>query len=243
LNEKEAKEIFAAAKTKNVFIMEAMWTRFFPLMGKLKQLLHHEQKLGTLHRTFCDFALDMDLDSLPDTKYYKNPALGGGSLLDIGIYSLTWGLTTMCEATGDEAEEPEVNSSQSIAYGVDRTSTVILNFRSTGRQAICTSTLDQLQTHPWARIEGSNGRMIVDGETPSSPDTLTFQPKDGGQEEVWKFEKPGFGFWWEADAVALDLAADRKENAIVPPAETLRVLRIMDGVRRRGGARFPVDEW
>ena len=60
---------------------------------------------------------------------------------------------------------------------------------------------------------------------------------------MYEFEKPGRGFYWEADAVAHDLEAGRKENETMPWAETMRMMRIMDGVRKRGGARFPVDDW
>lgn len=65
--------------------MEAMWTRFFPAVTKIKQFLHEEQRLGKIYRVFCDFGLDIDIPSLPDSSRYKDPALGAGSLLDIGI--------------------------------------------------------------------------------------------------------------------------------------------------------------
>ena len=240
---KEAEEVFAAAKAKGVFIMEAMWTRFFPLMKTIQKLLHEEQKLGTIYRTFCDFGLDIDLPSLPDSSRYKDPALGAGSLLDIGIYSLTWGLTTLSDNVGDEAEDPEVSSSQTIAHGVDVASQVLLSYRSTGRQGICTSTTNYPGHDDFARIEGSKGHIVVRGGAPSTPEGFVFYPKGGGKEEVYNFEKPGRGFFWEADAVAQDLKAGRKQNETMPWAETLRTLRIMDGVRRRGGANFPVDEW
>ncbi|KAK3653410.1 hypothetical protein LTR56_004614 [Elasticomyces elasticus] len=243
LNAKEAEEVFAAAREKGVFVMEAMWTRFFPLMKTLQKMLHEEKKLGTIYRTFSDFGLDFDIPNLPDDSRYKDPTLGAGSLLDIGIYTLTWGLTTLSDKVGDEAEDPEVVSTQSIAHGVDLSSQVLLHYRSTGRQGICTSTTNEPQYKPFTRIEGSKGRILVDAEAPSLPTRFTFYPKDGGKEEVYNFESPGRGFYWEADAVALDLQAGRKQNATMPWAETMRVMRIMDGVRQRGGARFPVDDW
>jgi len=239
----QAEEVFAAAKAKGVFIMEAMWTRFYPLMKTLHKLLHEEKKLGTLYRTFCDFGLDIDIPGLPDSSRYKDPALGAGSLLDIGIYSLTWGLTTLSERVGDAAEDPEVNSSQTIAHGVDVASHVLLHYPSTGRQAICTSTTNYPCRDDWARIEGSKGHIIVQGGAPSTPESFVFHPKNGAKEEHYTFDKPGRGFFWEADAVANDLKAGRKEDEMMPWAETLRMMRIMDGVRKRGGAKFPVDEW
>ena len=243
MNTKEAEEVFAAAKDKGVFIMEAMWTRFFPIVKALQKFLHQDKKMGTIYRTFCDFGLDIDILSLPESSRYKDPALGAGSLLDIGIYSLTWGLITLSDKVGEAAEDPEVNSTQTLAHGVDTDSSVLLRYPSTGRQGICTSTTNFDSKGNFARIEGSKGYITVYGFKAASPQSFTFYPKDGGKEEVYEFEKPGRGFYWEADAVAHDLKAERKQNETMPWAETLQMMRIMDGVRKRGGARFPVDDW
>ena len=241
MNATEAEEVFAAAEKQGLFIMEAMWTRFFPIVKKLQHFLHEEKRLGQIFRMFCDFGLDIDIPNLPDDSRYKDPALGAGSLLDIGIYSLTWGLVTL-SGVGDAAEDPEVNSMQTIAHGVDVDSSVLLSYPAKGRQGICTSTTNTALTGNFARIEGSKGRILVYGKTPASPERFVFHPIDGGEEE-FTFEKPGRGFFWEADAVAHDLQAGRKQDPTMPWAETMRMMRIMDGIRKRSGARFPIDDW
>lgn len=243
MNEKEAKEVFAAAEAKGVFIMEAMWTRFFPLIKALRTFLHQDKRLGTIYRIFCDFGLNIDIPNLPDDSRYKDPALGAGSLLDIGIYSLTWGVVTLSEKVGEDAEDPEVNSTQTLNHGVDTDSSVLLRYPSTGRQGICTSTTNHESQRNFARIEGSKGHIVAYGNTPASPMSFVFHSKETGKEEQFDFDKPGRGFYWEADAVAHDIAAGRKQNETMPWAETLRMMRVMDGVRKRGGARFPVDDW
>ena len=226
MNTKEAEEVFAAAKEKGVFIMEAMWTRFFPIVRTLQNLLHNEKRLGTIYRTFCDFGLDIDIPSLPDDSRYKDPALGAGSLLDIGIYSLTWGLMTLSDQVGDDAEDPEVISTQTLANGVDTDTSVLLHYTSTGRQGICTSTTNFESKGSFARIEGSKGDIIMFGTTAASPKSFTFNPKKKGMVEHYSIGKPGRGFYWEADAVAHDLKAGRTQNEIMPWAETLRMMRI-----------------
>jgi predicted dehydrogenase len=244
MNASQAEKVFSAAKEKGVFVMEAMWTRFFPAVKALQKALHDEKKLGEITRVFCDFGLDIDIRSLPDSSRYKNLSLGAGSLLDIGIYSLTWGLLALSSDVGSNADFPEIQSTQTLQDGIDTTSSVILKFPRTGRQAICTSTTDfDSGGDTFARIHGSNGYMVVHGTTASSPHSIVFYPKDGGSEERYDFPKPGRGFWWEADAVAHDLAAGRKQNATMPWAETMRMMKIMDMVRQNSGARFPVDEW
>jgi predicted dehydrogenase len=239
----EASEVFAAAEKAGVFVMEAMGTRFFPLVRELRRLLFHEDKLGRIYRTFCDFAMEMDIGSLPETSRYKDPALGAGSLLDIGIHSLTWGIITLTEHVGDEAVDPDFASMQTLEHGVDVASSVLLRYPGDGRQAVCTSTTKAESKWNFARIEGSKGIIKVYGSAPSSPEGFSFLAKGSDQPEHYRFEKPGRGFFWEADAVARDIAAGRKQNSVMPWAETLRLLRIMDEVRRRGKAWFPVDEW
>jgi predicted dehydrogenase len=92
LNAAETKEVFDAAKAKGVFIMEAMWTRFFPIVKTIQKLVHEDKAIGHVHRVMCDFAMDQGLDSKGPESRLKNLALGASSLLDIGIYSLTWGI-------------------------------------------------------------------------------------------------------------------------------------------------------
>ena len=242
MNAREAEEVFAAAEKRGVFIMEAMWTRFFPAVKALQRFLHEEQKLGKIFRVFCDFGLDIDIPSLPEDSRYKDPKLGAGSLLDIGIYSITWGLIALSGKVGNAAEDPEISSAQTIAHGVDVDSSVLLLYRSTGRQGICTSTTNFESNQNFARIEGSKGHIILRGTTAASPQRFTFYPKDG-PEEQYDFEKPGRGFFWEADAVAHALKTGKKQNEIMPWAETIRMMRIMDEVRKRGGAKFSVDDW
>lgn len=239
----QTREVFAAAEEKGVFVMEAMWTRFYPLVRTLQKLLHDDQMIGTVYRTFADFGLEIDVPGLPADSRYKDPALGAGSLLDVGVYSLTWGLVTLEPGVGEEAEEPEVVSTQSIAHGVDVASSILLKYPSNGRQGVITSTTDVLSQRVFARIEGSKGVILVEGPASSSPESFTVMLNGQAGEEKYEFEKPGKGFYWEADAVALDLKAGKTQNDIMPWKETERVMGILDGVRKRGGARFPVDEW
>lgn len=194
LNAKQAREVFEAAEKKGVFVMEAMWTRFYPLVKELRRLLHEEKILGEIYRTFCDFGMDLDIASMPEDSRYVQPELGAGSLLDIGVYSLTWGLVTL-DPKVEETEMPKVVAAQTIRHDVDVTSSMILHFKETGRQGILTSTTNGRGDTGFARIEGSKGVIKVEGFAPSSPDSFTFYPKDESMKpQKYEFEKPGRGF-------------------------------------------------
>lgn len=247
---REAKDVLAAAKEKSVFIMEAMWTRFFPLVHTLQQLVHQEQSIGEVQRVFCDLGLDMDMVSLGSESRLRKRALGAGTLLDICIYSLTWGLLTLDPT---RAEKPRMVAVQSLSKddGIDVATSVLLHYPSTGRQGILTSTAMAKTPDVFCRIEGTKGYITVEGISASAPSAFTLYPKTGEKLSTlasmpsgkrYHVEYEGFGMFWEADAVALDVGAGRTENAIMPWAETLRVMEMMDEVRRQGGARFPQDD-
>jgi predicted dehydrogenase len=237
LNAAEAKEVFDAAAKKGVFVMEAMWTRFFPLTMTLQKLLHADKVIGDVKRVFCDFGLKQDIASLPADSRLKNPALGAGSLLDIGIYSLTWGLVGL----GQQTEKPKVVAWQHLVDGVDIASSMILSF-SQGQQGILTSTTLKKTARPFCRIEGTKGTVVVEGVAASLPGSFTVHLDDDEEPKKYDFKNPGRGFYWEADAVAVDIKAARTQSEVMPWAETIRVLEILDEVRRQGGAKFPQEE-
>lgn len=242
INARDAREVFAAAKERGVFIMEAMWTRFFPLTQALQRALHTDKLVGEIVRVFADFGLDIDIKKFGPESRLKNRALGAGSLLDIGIYSLTWGLLCLDQGIGENAETPKVTSFQSLEDGVDMTSSILLFYPKTGGQGILTSSMGVSSDRIFARVEGSKGTIFLEGGT-SCPSKFRFVPKAKDQEEqVFDFDHPGSGLFYEADAVALDIQAGRKENALMPWSETIRVLDIMDGIRHANGALFPQDE-
>lgn len=250
INAREAREVFAAAKKKGVFVMEALRMRFFPLVEHLLELVHEDKAIGTVHRMFCDLGLDMDVSKLGQDSRLRNPALGAGTLLDICIYSLTWGLLLL-----DPTREAgtKVLGAQTLFEGVDTATSVILSIPSTGAQGILTSTSMARTPHVFCRIEGTKGHITVEGESASIPSAFTVhyklpQHSEGDvvpvstQEQRFSLDTPGWGLYWEADAAAMDIAAGRTQNAKMPWSESLRVMEMMDEVRRQGGAKFPQDD-
>ncbi|KAL2213941.1 dimeric dihydrodiol dehydrogenase [Sarocladium strictum] len=250
INAREAREVFAAAEKKGVFVMEALRMRFFPLVDRLLKLVHEDKAIGHVHRMFCDLGLDMDISTLGQDSRLRNPALGAGTLLDICIYSLTWGLLVLDPS---KKAETEVLGAQTLYEGVDTATSVILSIPSTGAQGILTSTSMARTPHVFCRIEGTKGHITVEGESASKPTAFTVhykisQPAEGEpvpvstQEQRFSLDSPGWGLYWEADAAAIDVAAGRTQNSVMPWSETLRVLEMMDEIRRQGGAKFPQDE-
>jgi predicted dehydrogenase len=245
LNASEAKEVLDAARAKGVFIMEAMWTRFFPLVKSIQKLVHKEMAIGRVHRVLSDFAMDQDLESRGSDSRLKNLSLGASTLLDIGIYPLTWAIIGLEEPLEgerkDAIEKPQILATSTLSDGVDVATSIILQYAD-GRQAIATSHAGSgMKTPPqFCRIEGSEGTIIVEGFAASVPNSFVLQ-KRGVEDQKYEFERPGKGFYWEADAVALDIENGRKESKTMPWAETIRVMEVMDEARRQAGVVFPQD--
>ncbi|KAE8334984.1 hypothetical protein BDV24DRAFT_169670 [Aspergillus arachidicola] len=249
INEREAQEVIDAARAKGVFIMEAVWTRFFPLMQSLHDHLYVKRSIGKIHRVFIDFGLDMPLSELPATSRLKDPALGAGALLDIGIYPLTYASLVMgAGKLGKEYPDPKVTSVLTLVDGIDESNAVILRYEAQDATAICTSTLSFRTPEKFARIEGSEGIITIFGVAASCPRVFKLKRTCAGdnqsEKEVFRFDHPPgtTGFIYEADAVARDIAHGRMESETMPLDETLRMLRLMDAIRRDGGLVYAQDE-
>ncbi|EJT69368.1 hypothetical protein GGTG_12987 [Gaeumannomyces tritici R3-111a-1] len=250
LNAAQVGEVFAAARARGgVFVMEAMWTRFFPLVRTLRSLVHGDERaIGDVQRVLCDFSMDQNPGSLGPASRLKDPALGAGSLLDISIYSLTWALLMLEDPAAADADaarrRPKVAALQTLADGIDTASSAILLYPD-GRQGIVTSSSAiKKGKQPFCTVQGTRGYVEVQGFT-SAPGFFTvhtFDAEGGGLlSRRYDFERPGRGFYWEADAVAQDISAGRVESSVMPWAETVRVMELLDTIRKQGGARFPQD--
>ncbi|KAH9437442.1 hypothetical protein MCOR02_001099 [Pyricularia oryzae] len=147
-------------------------------------------------------------------------------LLDIGIYSLAWALlmlqdpATMINTTaGDKTtRQPRVAALQTPAAGIDTASSAIKK----GKRTLCI-------------IQGTRGYMGVEGFTsvPSSfKEYMSNADGPGISSKCQEFQRPGGGFYWEADMVALDIAAGSVESSVMPWTETFRVLELLGTMRQ-----------
>lgn len=246
----EAREVFDAAKAKGVYVMEAMWLRFRPLVHQLRKLLFEDKVIGDVYRTFADFALEVDIKSLPATSRYKDRKFGAGTLLDTGIYSLTWAILTLDAGSPGDSEKPLALGVQSQEDGIEVNTSILLQYQSTGRQGIVSSTTKS-NGNPdvFCTVYGTDGTLEVEGPTPSLPLSFTVYPKMSGdpnfgnlkrpEGKKYDFPKVGRGFIYEADSTALAVLDGKLENAIMPWSETIQVMEIMDSIRKQNNYFYP----
>jgi predicted dehydrogenase len=227
----DAKRVFAAARAANVFAMEAMWTRFLPQTTIIRRLLD-DGVLGPLRLATADFGEVFGYD--PSSRAF-DPDLGGGALLDIGIYSLWW--TTFALGT------PESSSAYgSLApTGVEEQATVVT--QHPGALGIATATM-MASTPNLAAVSGEHARLELDRpfwEPGGFRVTSATAGSGGAPAEPLRFTDPSSiryrdGLAYQVTAVAAHIADGRLEAPEHPPARTLELLHLIDAARAQVGA-------
>jgi predicted dehydrogenase len=228
LDATEAAELIAAARQRGVFLMEAMWTRFLPHVVRIRELLA-EGSLGDIRTVLADHGAFFPHD--PQHRLF-NPELGGGALLDLGVYPVSFASMVF----GPPAKVTAVSAPAST--GVDAQTSMLLEHGG-GRHAVLTTTL-AARTPNRAAIAGTLGRVEIDA-TWYAPTSFTTVAADGTVLEVFVDEHEGNGLRHQAAEVARCLADGRLESAVMPLDESLSVMRTLDEVRRQIGLVYPSE--
>jgi len=222
LNATEAADLIAAARQHGVFLMEAMWTRFLPHVVRIRELLA-EGSLGEIRTVLADHGAFFP--HVPQHRLF-NPELGGGALLDLGVYPVSFASMVL----GSPARVTAVSAPATT--GVDAQTSMLLEHDG-GRHAVLTTTL-AARTPNRAAIAGTLARIEVDA-TWYAPTDFTLVAVDGTELERFVDKGQGNGLRHQAAAVANCLADGRLESAVMPLDESLSVMKTMDEVRRQIG--------
>ena len=220
----EARAVVDAARAREVFLMEAMWARFVPHMVRVRELLA-EGALGEIQLVIADHCQWFPGDP---THRLLAPELGGGALLDLGIYPVSF--ASMVLGTPSTVTAAGTRS----VTGVDATTSVLLTYDG-GAHAVLTTTLSALGPNR-AAIVGTEARLEIDSVF-YSPTTFTLTRRDGSVE---RFDEPheGLGLRHEAAEVMRCLREGRTESDVLPLDETVAVMATMDEVRRQIGLDY-----
>lgn len=131
-NAAQTQKLIAVAKEKNLFLMEAVWTRYFPLSIAIREFIQ-AGNLGTVYRVIVDNSFGDDIAQKYGTSHRMvNPNLAGGALLDLGIYSLTWVFQTLYTTLPISQRKPPSDIKAIMtrypATGVDESTSILLKF-------------------------------------------------------------------------------------------------------------------
>jgi predicted dehydrogenase len=227
VNAREARGIVELAAERNLVVLEAMWTRWLPHMVRIREIIA-AGTLGDVRTLLADHT-----QLLPSDPGHRilDPRLGGGALLDLGIYpvSFAWDLF-------GEPQSVAAISSPAESTGVDRQTAILLGY-SGGRQAVLYAALDTAGPNR-ATILGTLARIEIDPVWYSATSFSVLAP-DGTVLERFDEKVESRGMQFEADALERLVASGQLAGAELPPAESVAIMGTLDEVRRQIGLVYP----
>lgn len=227
VNSKELEELIALAKAKNLFLMEAMWTRYLPPIIQVREWIA-EGRIGEVKLVKADFGFDTDWN--PEGRLL-NPQLGGGALLDVGIYPVSF--ASMIFGPRPQGVYSTVHLGET---GVDEHFSILLDYGQ-GKSAALNGAVRLGMTNE-AYIYGTKGMIHI----PSFHDARSATLRVEGEEAITVTDdRPFSGYAYEAEEVARCLANGKTESEIIPLEESLGILRLLDQVRGQWGLKYPFE--
>lgn len=227
ISAKQAQLMIQTARKNNVALLEAMWTRYLPHIAKVREILS-SRVLGQIQSVEADHGQRLADQNIPRL---MDPALGGGALLDLGIYPISFLHLVLGTPTQITARAVMTDK------GVDAQTSAIFDY-SHGAQGVINTTMTAL-TPCRAVISGLLGRLEID-TTFYNPTTMRVILFDG---TVTEFPNTyiGHGLREQAIEMARVVRAGELESPLMPWDETVEVMKSMDQVRAQIGLIYPFD--
>ncbi|MEV7344350.1 Gfo/Idh/MocA family oxidoreductase [Streptomyces sp. NPDC093544] len=230
LNSREAEELVALARRHDRFLMEAMWTYCNPLIRRLKALVE-DGVVGEVRTVQADFGIS---GPFPPSHRLRDPAQGGGALLDLGVYPVSFAQLLL-------GEPSDVVASAVLSdEGIDLQTGAVLSFESGALASVHCSLTGG--TPIAASVTGSEGRIDIPNGFFSADRFVVH--RDGRDPEEFTADPahgPRNSLKHEAAEVMRALRAGETESPLVPLDGTLAVMRTLDAIRDRIGVRYPSE--
>lgn len=227
INAREAAELIGMARSGNLFLMEAVWSRFLPSMQRAFEIAASGE-LGDIHWVTADLGFPAPYS--PTARLWARQD-GGGALLDLSVYPLLWALGTL--------GFPQTVSATGVVNddGVDAQNAMTLGYNG-GAQAQLTSSL--LAHGPrTATVAGSLGFLQTVGSINNPREITVASGWDDRRTET--FETVGRGYTYELREVTRCIQQGLTESPVMPLDDSLNTMRLFDGVRGQLGVSYPND--
>ena len=226
INEKQVSGLVDASKKNKTFLMEGLWTRFLPSFQFLFNIIQ-SGTIGEILNIHADMSFIAEKDK---TNRFFNPELGGGSLLDVGVYAvylsyLLLGNPHKIFACG------RVNDAR-----IDETCGIMLKYDNGKYAMLESSIITQTQNSAW--IYGSEGTICIKRpwtEHPEKIDVRINNESSFNHISSWK----GRGFQYEVEEVIKCIDANEIESKVIPHKASINVVKIMDEVRSQLNIVYP----
>jgi len=228
INTAEAVELVELARSKGLFLMEAMWTRFFPIHVRIKELLG-EQVLGKIRGMNISFCAQVPDD--PSSRFF-DVNLGAGVLLD----TVSYGIAFAYQHLGI----PDSFSAQTTfgETGADVQTAVLLNYKNGQLVSIISSQISWEVKE--AVIFGSDGKIVIHAPW-YKPTTMSVHIRDRDPDVIRYPLNEYNGYEYEAMAVMDCIRAGKTECDVVPLDESIKIIRMIDAIRFELGIHYPFE--
>ncbi|MGB3909143.1 MAG: Gfo/Idh/MocA family oxidoreductase [Pseudolysinimonas sp.] len=220
----QAQELVDLAASKNLVILEAMWTRWLPHMVRIREILA-EGQLGDVRTVLADH--DQKIDHIARL---IRPELGGGALLDLGIYPVSFAWDVL------GAPDTVIAHATMTDTGVDLETAIILGYPN-GAHAVLQTQMNGTGPNR-AAIVGTQGRIEIESVWYNQ---TAFTRYDAEGEVVERFDarEPGRGMQFQAAELERIVASGKLEGDILAPAQTVAIMATLDEIRRQIGLNYP----
>lgn len=226
LDAAQAADLRELAASRGVFLMEAMWTRYLPHMIRIRELVS-SGAIGEIRAVWADHTQALSTDP---AHRLNAPELGGGALLDLGVYPVSFIWDILGEPTSISAvgRLQEVGTDTEVATVMTHASGAVSTTLSSSRGAGSNT----------AVILGSRGRIEID---PVWYTATSFRvvATDGTVVEDYRTPVEGRGMQYEALAAERYIAEGRLDSELEPIDETVAIMGTLDEIRRQIGVHFP----
>lgn len=229
LNSRQVNEMIDAARSNQVFLMEAFWTKFIPQYQKVVEIIKTGE-MGKLKFIQADFGFRAPE---PPAQRLYDPQLGGGSLLDIGIYPVFLAVSLL-------GRPLEVNAVMNpFPSGVDEQISVSLKFEN-GELAVLSSTF-AADTPVEATIVGTKGYVRMNNRFHSPVSTLEIVKDKMPPSQIEISREEGSGYQYEARHVSQCLREGLIESPVMSHSDSILLMETLDRIRQKCGIKYAAD--
>lgn len=231
MNVRQVKEMIDLAHNKKIFLMEARWTVFHPHYKKLHEMIG-QGLLGDIRSVLINFGFKA---TPPVPARLFDPFLGGGTLMDIGIYNVFMAMSVLGKPDVIEA------SMTPASTGVDEQCAILFKYNNGAVAQLFSTFSSNLATE--ADIAGTSGRIRLTSRFYEPSSNIEYYPKYVDSKEIIKVEnESGFGYQYEARHVNDCLKHDLTESDVISFADSLNLMEVLDEIRNIAGIRYSADE-
>lgn len=226
-NAAQAEEVIRLAEEKGVFLTEAIWTRYLPMLTTIREVLG-SGVIGEIKTLTANLGYDID-----HIERLTSPALAGGALLDVGVYTLNFAMMLL----GSDIER--ISSCCTLSdTGVDEQNTITLQYCDKKTAVLNSSMVSQSDRK--GILYGTKGFAIV--ENINNFESIAVYDTDYKQTAIYKRPKQISGYEYEVEASIRAIRSGLTECPEMPHGETIRIMKMMDELRREWGIVYPFEE-